>query len=89
MRVEKTKHEAERRWETQVKVTDAMKVRQAVVALTFGLGGRAVGVAQRQQGHLDQLVEEHVLAHQHELGMFFLAVKVHGVLIVLHHAEHR
>lgn len=47
-----------------------------------------MGVAQRQQGHLDQLVEEHVLAHQHELGVLLLAVKVHGVLVVLHHAEH-
>lgn len=47
-----------------------------------------MGVAQRQQGHLDELVEEHVLAHQHELGVLLLAVEVHGVLVVLHHAEH-
>lgn len=60
----------------------------ATSAVTFGLSCGAVGVAQRQQGHLNELVEEHVLAHQDELGMFLLAVEVHGVLVVLDHAEH-
>lgn len=45
-------------------------------------------VAQRQQGHLDELVEEHVLTHQDELGVLLLAVKIHGILVVLDHAEH-
>lgn len=45
-------------------------------------------VAQRQQGHFYQLVEEHVLTHQHKLSMLLLAVKVQGVLVVLHHTEH-
>lgn len=57
--------------------------------VTFGLGGGAVRVAQRQQSHLDELVEQHVLAHQDELGVLLLAVEVHGVLVVLDHAEHR
>lgn len=47
-----------------------------------------MGVAQREQGHLDELVEQHVLAHQHELGVLLLAVELHGALVVLHHAEH-
>lgn len=62
---------------------------RGVGGVTFGLGGGAVRVAQRQQSHLDELVEQHVLAHQDELGVLLLAVEVHGVLVVLHHAEHR
>lgn len=48
-----------------------------------------MGVAQRQQGHLDQLVEEHVFTHQDELGVLLLAVEIHGILVVLDHTEHR
>lgn len=55
---------------------------------TFSLSGRAVRVAQREERHLDQLVEEHVLSDQHEFGVLFPAVEVYRALIVLDHAEH-
>lgn len=58
-------------------------------ALTFGLSRRAVGVAQRQQGHLNELIEEHVLSHQDKLSVLLLAVKIHGILVVFDHTEHR
>lgn len=55
---------------------------------TFGLCGGTVRVTQREQGHLDELVEEHVLPDQHELGMFLFAVKLNWALVVLHHTKH-
>lgn len=56
-------------------------------AFTFGLRRRAVRVAQRQQGHLDQLVEEQISLDQDKLGVFFYFLPLQGVFLVLHHAE--
>ena len=54
---------------------------------TFGLGGRAVRVPQRQQGHLDQLVEEQVSPDQHKLCMLLPLLPLGHSLSVLHHTE--
>lgn len=55
---------------------------------TFSLGCRAVRVAQREESHLNQLIEEHVLPDQNKLRVLLSAVELYGVLIVLHHTEH-
>ena len=56
---------------------------------TFSLRGRAVRVAQCQQGHLYQLVKQQISLDQHKLGVLFSPLSVHLALSVLHHAEHR
>lgn len=56
---------------------------------TFSLRSRTVRVAQGEQSHLDELVEEHVLPDQNELSMFLFAVELDGALVVLHHTKHR
>lgn len=58
-------------------------------SITFSLRSRTVRVAQGEQSHLDELVEEHVLPDQNELSMFLFAVELDGALVVLHHTKHR
>lgn len=56
---------------------------------TFGLGSRAMWITQRQQGHFYQLVEKHVLPHQHKFCMLLLAIVFNGIFIMFYHAENR
>lgn len=58
-------------------------------ACTFSLCSRAVRVAQRQQGHLYQLVKQQVSLDQHKLSMLFSSLSFQRAFLVLHHAEHR
>lgn len=58
------------------------------VACTFGLCGRAVRVAQCQQGHLYQLVKQQVSLDQHKLSVFFCPLSLQRAFPVLHHTEY-
>lgn len=64
-------------------------VHVCAVYCTFGLCGRAVWVAQRQQGHLYQLVKQQISLDQHKLSMFFSPLSLQRAFLVLHHAEYR
>lgn len=72
----------------EIGVMNALVIWSVKACRTFSLCSRTVWVAQREQGHLDQLVEEHVLPHQNKLSMFLFAVKLDGALVVLHHTKH-
>lgn len=61
----------------------------ACVLPTFSLCCRAVGVSQRQQGHLYQLIKQQVSFDQHKLSMFFFSLELWRIFLVLHHTEHR
>lgn len=56
---------------------------------TFGLGSRAMWITQRQQGHFYQLVEKHILPHQHKFCMLLLTIVFNGIFIMFHHTENR